>query len=103
MSSLVAMTKTTVIVKNVPLNMTSVALRNFFQTRTLELVEGIVCISPKIFEVVVMTRIDADRVIESSETCTLDNQRIKMKIKPQPLVKGIMPSQGGCGGGGGQP
>ena len=102
--SLVAMTNTTVLVKNVPLNMNSDDVRRVFETVTLELVETPVCISPKIFEVVVKSRTDADRVIEAFKTRTLNNQPIQMKIKTQPLIKGRMPSQGsGGGGGGGQP
>ena len=104
MPSLVAMTKTTVLFENVPLNMTSVGVKRLFETVTLELVETPVCISPKIFEVVVKSRTDADRVIEAFKTRTLNNQPIQMKIKTQPLIKGRMPRQGsGGGGGGGQP
>ena len=104
MPSLVAMTKTTVLFENVPLNMTSVEVRNLFRTVTLERVEKPVCISPKIFEVVVKSRTDADRVIEAFKTRTLNNEPIIMKIKPPTLVKGRMPSQSsGGGGGGGQP
>ena len=101
MPSPVAMTNTRVLVENVPLNMNSDDVRRVFETVTLELVETPVCISPKIFEVVVKSRTDADRVIEAFKTRTLNNEPIIMKIKTPTLVKGRMPSQGGCGGGGG--
>jgi len=97
----IAMTNTTVIFKNVPLDMTSVDVKRLFETVTLELVETPVCISPKIFEVVVKSQTDADRVIEAFKTRTLNNEPIIMKIKPPTLVKGRMPSQGSGGGGGG--
>ena len=100
----VAMTNTTVLVENVPLNMNSDDVRRVFETVTLERVEKPVCISPKIFEVVVKSRTDADRVIEAFKTRTLNNEPIIMKIKTPTLVKGRMPNQGsGGGGGGGQP
>ena len=100
------MTGTTIIVDDIPSNMNSNDVRNLFETVTIELVERIKCISPKKYEVVLSSRIDADRVIKAFVTCVIKNNKpIKITIKPNPsLVKGIIYSQiighGGGGGGG---
>ena len=98
------MTETTFLVEDIPLNMNSDDVRNLFETVTIELVERIECISPKKYEVVLRSGIDADRVIKAFVTrVIINNKPIKITIKPKPsLVKGIIYSQGiGHGGGGG--